>query len=84
MHRENVDVANFITFISMKDAVMDKAPKQATTHTGIHTQPNQSSINIQAMTNDALLHSGKRHLTEMRTGLKATVYWWLLDSASFG
>jgi hypothetical protein len=68
----------------MKDAVMDKALKQPMTHTGTHTQSNQSSITIQVMTNDTLLHLRKRHLTEMRTGLKATVYWWLLTSAKSG
>jgi hypothetical protein len=63
---------------------MDKAPKQPTTHNGTHTQSNQSSITIQAMTNDTLLHSGKRHLMETRTGLKVAVYWWLLASANSG
>jgi hypothetical protein len=76
MLRENANAANFIiiTIISKKDAVMDKAPKQPMTITGTHTQSNQSSITIQAMTNDTLLHSGKRHLMEMRTGLNAAVY----------
>jgi hypothetical protein len=67
----------------MRVAVMDKVPKQPMTHTGTHTQSNQSSITIQAMTNDTLLHSGKRHLTEMRTRLKVAVYWQLLTSANF-
>jgi hypothetical protein len=75
MHRGNADAANIIIIISMRDAVLDKALKQPMTHTGSHTQSNQSSITIQVMTNDTLLHSGKRHLTEMRTGLKAVVYW---------
>jgi hypothetical protein len=44
----------------MKDAVVDKALKKPTTHAGTHTQSNQSSITIQAMTNDTLLHSGKK------------------------
>jgi hypothetical protein len=66
----------------MKDAIVDKVPKQPTTHTGTHTQSNQSSITIQVMTNDTLLHLGERHLTETRTGLKATVCWWLLASAN--
>jgi hypothetical protein len=35
------------------------------------------------MTNDTLLHSGKRHLTETRTGLKVTVYLRLLASANY-
>jgi hypothetical protein len=82
MLKENADVANFIITIIKKDVVMDKAPKQPMTHTSTHTQPNQSSITIQAMTNDTLLHSGKRHLTEMRTRLKATVYWRFLASAN--
>jgi hypothetical protein len=68
----------------MKDAVVDKVPKQLTTHIGTHTQSNQSSITIQAMTNDTILHSGKRHLTEMRTRLKVVVYWRLLTSANSG
>jgi hypothetical protein len=50
---------------------MDKVLKQPTTHTGAHTQSNQSSITIQVMTNDTLLDLGKRHLTETRIGLKA-------------
>jgi hypothetical protein len=79
---ENADVENFIIIISMKDAVVDKAPKQPTTHTETHTQSNQSSITIQAMNSNTLLHSGKRDLTEMRTGLKAAIYWWLLTSAN--
>jgi hypothetical protein len=58
----------------MKDAVMEKALKQPTTHTGTHTQSNQSSITIQMMTNDTILPSGKIHLMEARTGLKAVVY----------
>jgi hypothetical protein len=58
----------------MIDVVMYKVPKQPMTHTGTHTQSNQSSITIQAMTSDTLLHSGKRHLMEMRTGQKAVVY----------
>jgi hypothetical protein len=66
----------------MKDAVVDKASKQPMTHTSTHTQSNQSSIAIQAMTNDTLLHLGKRHLTETRTGLKAAVYWCLLANAN--
>jgi hypothetical protein len=57
--------------ISKKDVVVDKATKQPTTHTSTHTQSNQSSITIQAMTNNTSLHSGKRHLMETRTGLKA-------------
>jgi hypothetical protein len=81
--RKNADATNFIIIIiSMKDAVVDKAPKQPTTHTGTHTQLNQSSITIQVMTNDTLLHSGKRHLTEARAGLKVVVYWWLLTNAN--
>jgi hypothetical protein len=68
----------------MNDAVVDKALKQPTTHISTHTQSNQSSITIQAMTNSTLLHSGKRHLTEMRTELKAAVYWRLLTSANSG
>jgi hypothetical protein len=66
----------------MKDVVADKAPKQPMTHTGTHTQSNQSSITIQAMTNDTLLHSGKTHLMETRTGLKAVVYWQFLTGAN--
>jgi hypothetical protein len=34
------------------------------------------------MTNDTLLHSGKRHLAAMRTRLRANVYWQLLTSAN--
>jgi hypothetical protein len=49
----------FFIIISMKDAVVDKVPKQPTTHTGTHTQSNQSSITIQVITNDTLLHSGE-------------------------
>jgi hypothetical protein len=79
---KNADAAIFIIIISMKDAVMDKTLKQPMTHTSTHTQSNQSSITIQAMTNNTLLHSGKRHLTKIRTGLKAAIYWWLLASAN--
>jgi hypothetical protein len=68
----------------MKDVIVDKVPKQPTTHTGTHTQSNQSSITIQVMTNDTLLHLGKRHVTEMRIGLKVAVYWWLFASVNFG
>jgi hypothetical protein len=64
--------------------VVDKVPKQPMTHTDTHTQSNQSSITIQAMTNDTLLHWGKRDLTETRTEWKATVYWQLLTSANSG
>jgi hypothetical protein len=53
---------------------VDKVPKQPTTHTSTHSQSNQPSITIQMMNNDTLFHSGKRHLTEMRTRLKADVY----------
>jgi hypothetical protein len=66
----------------MKDAVMDKARKQPMTHTSTHTLSNQSSITIEVMTNDTLLHSGKGHLTKTRIGLKAVVYWWLIASAN--
>jgi hypothetical protein len=69
--QENADAKNFIIIISMKDVVMDKVPKQPTTHTGTHTQLNQSSITIKAMTNNTLLHSRKRHLMKTITGLKA-------------
>jgi hypothetical protein len=68
----------------MKDVVVDKALKQPTIHTGPHTQSNQSSTTIQVMTNDTLLHLGKRHLTETRTGLKMAISWRLLTSANFG
>jgi hypothetical protein len=68
----------------MKDVAVDKVLKQPTTHTNTHTQSNQSSITIQAMANDTLLHLGKRHLTEMRTRLKDAIYWWLLTSANSG
>jgi hypothetical protein len=51
------------------------------TLSGTHTQSNQSSITMQAMTNDTLLHMGKRRLSEMRTGLKVVVYWRLLANA---
>jgi hypothetical protein len=38
MLRENADAANFIIIIiSKKDAVVDKVPKQPTTHTGTHS-----------------------------------------------
>jgi hypothetical protein len=46
MLRENADVSNFIIIISKKDVVVDKVPKQPITHTGTHTQTNQSSITI--------------------------------------
>jgi hypothetical protein len=81
---KNVDATNFTIIISKKDAVVDKALKQLKTHTDTHTQSNQSSITRQVMTNDALLHSGKRHLTEMRTRLMAAIYWRLLASANSG
>jgi hypothetical protein len=79
----NADAANFIIItISKKDAAVDKVPKQPTTHTSTHIQSNQSSIIIQMMTNNTLLHSGKRHLAETRTGLKAAIYWQLLAGAN--
>jgi hypothetical protein len=37
MLRENAYVAIIIIIISKKDAVVDKVPKQATTHTGTHS-----------------------------------------------
>jgi hypothetical protein len=43
------------------------------THTGTHTKLNQSSITIQTMTNNTLLHSGKRHLTKTKTRTRAIV-----------
>jgi hypothetical protein len=79
---KNANATKFIIIISMKDAVVDKVPKKPMTHNGTHTQSNQSSITIQAMTNNTLLHSEKRHLMETRTGLKVAVYWWLLVSAN--
>jgi hypothetical protein len=80
----NADATNFIIIaISRKDAVMDKVSKQPMTHTSTHTQSNQSSITIQTMTNDTLLHSGKRHLMKMRTRLRVAVYWWLLTNVNF-
>jgi hypothetical protein len=83
--REDADAANFfiIVILSKKDAVMDKAPKQPMTHAGTHTKK-KSSITIQVMTNDTLLHSGKRHLVETRSGPKAAVYWQLLTSFNSG
>jgi hypothetical protein len=44
------------------------------THTTTHTQSNQSSITIQTMTNDILLHLGKRHLKETKTRQRAAIY----------
>jgi hypothetical protein len=64
-----------VLLLSKKDAVVDKVPKQPTTHTGTHTQSKKSSIAIQAMTNNTLLQLRKRHQTGMRTGLKLTVDW---------
>jgi biopolymer transport protein ExbD len=63
-----------IVTISKKDAVMDKVPKQPTAHTNTHTQQNQSSITIKAMTNDTLPRLGKRHLMKMTNRLRAVVY----------
>jgi hypothetical protein len=80
----NADAANFIIIVSKKDAVVDKALKQPTTHTGRHTPSNQSSITIQAMTNNTLLKLRKRRQTGTRTGLKVVVCWWLLTSANSG
>jgi hypothetical protein len=60
MHRENVYTGIIIIIISMKDAVVDKAPKQPMTNTSTDAQSNQSSITIQEMTNDTLLHSGEK------------------------
>jgi hypothetical protein len=37
MPRENADATNFFIIISKKDVVMDKVPKQPTTHTDIHS-----------------------------------------------
>jgi hypothetical protein len=44
------------------------------THTGTHTQSNQSSVTIQMMTNNTLLHSGKRDLTKTETILRVAIY----------
>jgi hypothetical protein len=44
-----------LSLLSEKDAVVDKVPNKPTTHTGTHTRSKQSSITIQAMTNDTLL-----------------------------
>jgi hypothetical protein len=55
-----------ILLLSEKDAVMDKVPKQPTTYTG--TQSKQSSITIQAMTNDTLLQLRRGHLMSTGTG----------------
>jgi hypothetical protein len=62
-----------LSLLSKKDAVVDKVPKQPTTHTGTHTQSNKSSITIQAMTNATLLQLRKRCQTETRTRLKASI-----------
>jgi hypothetical protein len=34
---KNADTTNFIIIMSMKDAVVDKAPRQPTTHTDTHS-----------------------------------------------
>jgi hypothetical protein len=84
MHRKNANAGNFIIIISGKDAVVDKVPKQPTTHTSTHTQSNKASITTQAMSNDTLLHLGKRHITCTGTGWKTAVSWRLLTSAISG
>jgi hypothetical protein len=70
--------------LSKKDVVMDKVPKQHTTHIGAHTQSNQASMTTQALTENTLLRLGKRHLTSTGTGQKMVVYWWLLASSKSG
>jgi hypothetical protein len=49
----NADAALLLSS-SKKDVVMDKVLKQPMTHTSTHTQPKESSITIQVMTNDTL------------------------------